>query len=106
MKRTYLLAMIAAVLVVGLLLGAKKQANKWEYARLHFGQFNKWSWTAPDVSVNGQDVKELCKKLAIETPPDKAEAYTVVDWAGSQGWELTAVVRESQYSVGWFKRPK
>ena len=106
MKRTNLIIMIAVVLVVGWLLGAQKQPKKWEYARLNFGQIAKWSWMAPGVSIEGKNVNELVKKLAIETPLKGEGVYAFVDWAGSRGWELIVVTRMGNYSVGWFKRPK
>ncbi len=106
MKRTHLVMMAAIVLTVALLLGAQKPARKWEYAKLRYGVHSKWSWMSPGVSIEGKNVNELVKKLSIETPLKDEGVFEIVDWAGSQGWELIVVDRESTYSVGWFKRPK
>jgi hypothetical protein len=107
MKRTKLVIIIATVLTASLLLSAQKNPKEWEYARLSYGRLSKWHWNAPGVSAEGADVKELCKKLSIETLPGKTNnVFVVVDWAGSKGWELIVVTQFSEYSVGWFKRPK
>ncbi len=105
MKKTHLVIMIAVVLVVGLLLGSQKQARKWEYARLHFGQDSKWNWRTSGVSVEVRNVKELCEKLEIKISPKEADVFVVINWAGSKGWELIEVIQKPQYAVGWFKRP-
>lgn len=106
MKRTKLVIIIATVLTVSLLLGAQRNPKKWEYARLSYGKLNKWYWSTSDISAEGANVEELCKNLSIEAPQTKKNVLTIVEWAGSQGWELAVVVKHQKYSVGWFKRPK
>jgi hypothetical protein len=110
MRRTHLVMVVAIVLVTSLLLGAQKQAKQWEYARLSYGYGRgvRWSWTAPGVSVEGGNVNELCKKLAIKIPANGAETFVVADWAGSRGWELVIMESiESESAVAaWFKRQK
>lgn len=106
MKRTKLLIVIATVLMVSLLLGSQERPEQWEYARLSYGMYTNWYWSEPDVSVEGEDVAELCKKLSIETPQIENNVFVIFDWAGSQGWELATLTRHPEYSVGWFKRPK
>jgi hypothetical protein len=108
MKRIHLVIIIATVLTVSLLLGARENPKKWEYARLSYGSIGKWHWDEPGVSAKGVDVKGLCNKLSIETPSyeKNIDVYVVADWAGSKGWELIVVTRYQEYSVGWFKRPK
>ena len=104
-----MLLSVVLVMVVGLLLGAQAQKPKqqWEYARLNLDpQKDSWSWVAPDVTVEGKDVQDLCKNLSIPEASNNDSVLSIMNWAGSQGWELTVLVRESWVSVAWFKRPK
>ena len=104
-----MLLSVALVMGVALLLGAQAQKPKqqWEYARLNLdSQKDNWSWTAPTVAIEGKDVQELCKKLSIPEASNNDRVHSIVNWAGSQGWEMTVLVRESWVSVAWFKRPK
>ena len=112
MKKRHLVIMIMIVLTVGLILGTQKQPKQWQYARLRYKTARKWSWTAPGVYAEGNNVIELCKKLGIKIPPnigsssDEANLFAVVDWAGSEGWELVLVSQYVEFSAGWFKKPK
>ena len=110
MRRTRLVMAVVIVLAAGLLLGAQKQAKQWEYARLYYGygKGTTFSWTAPGVHAFDVNVYELCKRLAIKTPPNGAEVFSIVHWAGSEGWELvTMESMQSEYAVAaWFKRQK
>jgi hypothetical protein len=112
MRRTHLVIVVAIVLATGLLLGAQKQAKGWEYARLRygygaFGKHVNWSWSAPGVFVESVNVNELCKKLKVQ-PPNSKNPLSLVDWAGSQGWELVTMESvEAEFTVAaWFKRQK
>ena len=113
MKKAHL--MIAAVIVLAgvMLLGAQNQTQEWEYARLRYAYGTpsravRWSWTSPGVHAAGANVKELSTKLAIKLPARGADAYSVMDWAGSMGWELVTVeAMEAEYTIAaWFKRQK
>jgi hypothetical protein len=110
MRRTHLVMIVAIVLAMGLLLGARKQAGKGQYAGLFFGYgvSYKWSWKEPGFSVEGDSVYKLCKKLQIQTSQDKADTFEVVNWASSKGWELVTMgsVGQENTSVIWFKKNK
>lgn len=107
MKRTHLVMVVAFVLATGLLLGAQGQTTKWEYARLSYGRFaDSYSWTVHSVSAESKSMSGLRKKLQIETAPNKDDALTIINWAGSQGWELIEVIRYPDYAIAWFKRSK
>jgi hypothetical protein len=104
--------MVAAiVLATCLVLGARKQEGKWEYARLQYygqGLTHRWSWIEPGVLAEGSSADELCNKLAIKTTRNRADAYEIVSWAGSNGWELTTMGSASlEYTAAiWLKRAK
>jgi len=110
MKITHLVAGFVVVVIAGLLMGAKKQASKGQYARLLFsyGISYKWSWKEPGFSAEGESIDELCKKLEIQAYPDKVDAFAVVNWASSKGRELVTMgsVGQEDTTVIWFKRPK
>ena len=109
MKRTHLVAAVFVVVVIaGLMMGAKKQASKGQYARLLFGYglSYKWSWKEPGFDAEGASVYELCRKLNIQTSSDKADAFAVVNWASTKGWELVTMgsVGQEDTTVIWFKK--
>ena len=108
MKRTCLLALFVVVVITGFMMGAKKQASKGQYARLSFGYglSYKWSWKEPGYSVDGSSVYELCRKLQIQTSPEAADAFAVVNWASTNGWELITMgsIGQENASVIWFKK--
>ena len=110
MKRIHLVVAVFVVVIAGLIMGAKRQASKGQYARLLFGYglSYKWSWKEPGFSVEGESIGELCRKLNIQTSPDKADALEVVNWASSKGWEIVTMgsVGQEDTTVIWFKRPK
>ncbi len=113
MKKAHLTIACVLVLAAVLLLGAQKQTEEWEYARFRYvygapSRAVRWSWTSPGVYAEGANVKELGTKLAITLPARGANVYSVVDWAGSNGWELvTMEAMEAEYTIAaWFKRQK
>ncbi|MHC4120322.1 MAG: hypothetical protein ACYSWO_22750 [Planctomycetota bacterium] len=112
MRKAHVVTAVAIVLVAVLLLGAYEQTPKWEYARFRYlygapSRAVRWSWTSPGVYAEGANVKELGTKLSIKLPPKGAGAFSIVDWAGSNGWELVTVeAMEAEYTIAaWFKRP-
>lgn len=113
MKKSHLMIAGVIVLAAVLLLGAQKQTQEWEYARFRYvygtpSRAVRWSWTSPGVHAAGANVKELGTKLAITLPARGADVFSVVDWAGSNGWELvTMEAMEAEYTIAaWFKRQK
>ena len=106
MRRTHLAMSVIAVLFLSFLLGTYRSAQGWEYARLSYGIYSKWTWMETDVFVEGEDMDELCKNMKIIKPQEKGNLYTIVAWAGSGGWEMALTTKMPQeYAVIWFKRP-
>lgn len=55
----------------------------------------------------GESVGELCQNLGITSTSDDGSVFRVVNWAGSDGWEMAMPTKVPQeYIVIWFKRPK
>jgi hypothetical protein len=119
MRRKHLAMTVIAVLSLSFLLGTYRAPQDWEYARLSFGYVwpvpdkpvytpPGWVWTEPGVLVEGEDLEELCEQLGIEVPRNEASVFAVVDWAGSQGWEMVTVqsLRPLRTTSAWFKKPK
>lgn len=107
MKRMQIIVCIFVVLVFCMLAGAKKDDVKWEYARVNFGEFSKWSWVEAGVYTETEEIDQLCRELAIEIPPDEtASVFLVFDWAGANGWQLQTMEQRRGYVEAWFKRPR
>lgn len=113
MKKAHLVMAGVIVLAAALLLGAQKAKQEWEYARFQY-QYGaptiaaRWSWTSSGVYAEGANVKDLGAKLGVKLPPKGGRAFSIVDWAGSKGWELVTVeaMRDEYMVLAWFKRPK
>ena len=111
MRKTHLALLAAIVLATGLLAGAQKHARSWEYARLQYsgqGPTPKWSWIEPGISAEGVSADELCRELTVKTVQKKTDAYEIVSWAGSRGWELITMesISLAYTTTAWFKRPR
>lgn len=119
MRRKHLAMSVIAVLSLSFLLGTYRSAQEWKYARLSFGYVSpvpdrsgwtppEWAWTEPGVFAEGADLEALCEQLGIEVPRNEANVFAVVDWAGTQGWELVTVqsLRPQSTTAAWFKKPK
>jgi hypothetical protein len=106
MKRKHVVIMVVGLLALVMLLGLQDHQRGWEYARLRYGVYTKWSWTDPEISVEGESFKDLSQQLGVDKFSKDQDAYYVIDWAGNNGWELVDIDQQSQYSTAWFKRLK
>ena len=107
MNKIRLITIAAILLTLDWVLGAQKPIKQWQYAQLYYDMLSDWKWVSPDTTAIAKDLDDLCEQLAIEVPSNEdAVFYTIVDWAGSQGWELVIIRGNTEYTVGWFKRPE
>ena len=108
---TFLLVVICFFSI--LVIGAAHKNNpgpKWEYACFQYKQTILSMWKTPDITVDDGNITELYKKLGIKSsklpfPP----SFEMLNYAGSQGWELVNIYSEDHSTTGmfmyWFKRP-
>ena len=123
MKKEHLVIAGVIILAGGLLWGSQEQAKEWEYASFGYAyaappnnRAVRWSWTSPGVYAEGASIKELGTKMGITFPVVAAyqrgisspDYFSVIDWAGSMGWELvTMEAMDAEYTIAaWFKRQK
>jgi len=107
MKRLQVIACIIVVLGFCLLAGAKKEPDKWQYARINFDEFTNYSWAEAGVYKEAENIDHLCRELSIDIPQDEsANLILLCDWAGSNGWRLVSIEQRRGYVQAWFKRPK
>ncbi len=118
MKKAHLVIVGVAALAGGLMWGAQGQTQEWEYASFSYvygspSRAVRWNWTSPGMYADGATIGELGMKMGIAfpevaVPAEFADQFSVIDWAGSMGWELvTMEAMDAEYTIAaWFKRPK
>lgn len=105
MKRFVIAMTLMFVLAITMLVQGQNDAGKWEYAKVTWNSFGAWSWNEPTLSAEGEELVDLFQELSIEIPVGKeADLYSIVNWAGKNGWELVTMEQRDRFVAGWFKR--
>ncbi|MBW8014920.1 MAG: hypothetical protein FVQ82_01925 [Planctomycetes bacterium] len=105
MKRTLILMTLILVLGLSVAVQAQRESSGWEYANIQFDSFGVWFWKAPAVYAEGEELDDLCRELSIIIPGNEnPDLYTLVKWAGGNGWELVSMDQRVSFISVWFKR--
>jgi hypothetical protein len=105
MKRTLIIMTLLLVLGITMVVQGENEDGDWEYANIQFDSFGTWFWREPAVYAEGEELDDLCSELSIILHGnDEANLHTVVNWAGSKGWELVSMNQSPTYISVWFKR--
>jgi len=113
MKKTLIITTLILVLGLTMVVQGQKESGGWEYAKVQVAPFQAtagsnavWIWKEPTVNVEGEDLIDLCRQLKINVPyGEEPDFYTVINWAGSNGWELVLFNYQDVNSTSaWFKR--
>ena len=113
MRRTLIITTLILVLGLTMVVQGQREPVRWEYAKVQVVPFGAkagsnalWIWKEPTINVEGEDISDLCRQLNINvTYGEEPDFYTVIDWAGSNGWELVLLNYQDVNSTSaWFKR--
>lgn len=105
MKRFVIIMTLLFVLTLTVIVQGEKESGVWEYANIQFDSFGVWFWKEPTLYAQGEEVSDLCRELSIRLPGnEEPDLYTLVDWAGRNGWELVAMDTKVTHIAAWFKR--
>ena len=113
MKKTLILTTLILVLGLTMVVQGQKEPSRWEYAKVQVAPFQAtagsesvWIWKESTVYAEGEDLIDLCRQLNINVPDgEEPDLYTVINWAGSNGWELVLLNYQGVNSTSvWLKR--
>jgi len=108
MKKTIIVTTLILVLGLTMVVQGQKEASGWEYAKFHFAPMNAKDcvWKESSVYAESENLTDLCWKLKINVPNgEEPELHTIINWAGSNGWELVLINNQNvNFTSVWFKR--
>jgi hypothetical protein len=109
MKKTLIITTLILVLGLSMVVKGQKDAGGWEYAKFHVSPMDakECVWKEPNAYAESENLTDLCWQLKIDVPSgEKPELHTIINWAGSNGWELVLVTNQElvNFTSFWFKR--
>jgi hypothetical protein len=105
MRRFVIVMMLLFVLVLSMIVQGQREDGKLEYANIQFDSFGVWFWKEPTLYAEGEELDDLFDNLSIRvSASDNADLYTLVNWAGKNGWELVSMDQRVSFTSVWFKR--
>jgi hypothetical protein len=112
-RNALLLAAAFTAGCVAMLLGATAApsgSRQWEYA-VYLEYPGSYEWQMPTQKVRATSVDDFFRRMGllagVETNSRSTDLRTrIFNYVGTQGWELTHIVKDSGQEAYWFKRPK
>jgi hypothetical protein len=107
------LLLVLLVIVCIFIFGAESnQRKQWEYACFSStfisAQSEFWMFNSSTEHYFAESPALLCDKIGIKRSGGKDESAVglLMDYAGTQGWELVSVRGDKTSGSFWFKRQK
>jgi hypothetical protein len=84
---------------------AAQGVQRWEYAEVYPGA-RGMKWVTPTATIQADSMQELADKTGRKTPKDGSWLVTILNAAGSEGWELVGAIPDREAGTHfYFKRP-